>query len=460
MKSLRVIRCEAPNPESVLDRELKQFTAASPPELLVLVDFSLEIYWLPGGTYIPLVALYHLTRRQDGVRVCLSVSTPEAVAGDIPRNVDDQWLDGLKLPWFELGQPLRLRPTLIPKPWGQEIWYTGTEQRGVAAVTDGVRDVPLPWLLAVAPARLSHSLQRQLILLKILDPLPDEVFGDLYFELHREKREVYVVTDVNPQAWPDGVGAIRFGFNSSLRASYADDRQFLSDYRAAIGAYRLIRRDMDSQLDAMRVRDGVGVNEPVEAATLKRWIAQLPDTLRKSERESRAAMDAFCGQLPLRVGDVVKVPTLVPHSLQHGVRTVEFQTPVYERLILSFAQKVLTQADWDTEAALSIVLIDPPPAEPFEQIDAADGWVEERIVAFDDFEVRRLSLQPGAMRELRAPRDYALAMAVGGDIQLGEITLAADEAVLLAPIWRGGRVVNPGTAPRALLLAYPNMPAR
>lgn len=266
MKTLRVIRCEAPNPESVLDRELKQFTAASPPELLVLVDFSLEVYWLQPNTYISLVALYHLTRRQDGVRVCLSVSTPEAVAGDMPRSVDDQWLENLHLPWFELGQPLRLRP----KFGVREIGNTGIEQYGIAAVTDGLRDVPLPWLLAVASARLSHSLQRQLIPLSALDPL-------------------------------------------------------------------------------------------------------------------------------------------------------------------------LT--------------------EPFEQIGAADGWIEERLAVSGDIEFRRLLLQPGAMRELRAPRDYAFAMAVGGEVQLGEITLAANEAVLLAPIWRGGRVANQGVAPCALLLAHPGMRA-
>src|SRR5690625_7657891 len=42
-------------------------------------------------------------------------------------------------------------------------------------------------------------------------PLPVEVVGDLYFELHEEKREVYVVTSIDPQAWPEGIGAIRYG---------------------------------------------------------------------------------------------------------------------------------------------------------------------------------------------------------------------------------------------------------
>jgi len=193
MSSVRVYRCEAEHPETVLDRELKQFTAASPPELLVLVDFCFEEYWQQPSNRYALVALYHLVRRSDGVRVKMSVCAPENIGAELQSPIiDSEQLQKLELPWFELGQPLRLRPLFIPKPWGREIWYTGIEQRGVAAVSDGERETLLPWLLAIAPARFCHSLQRQLILLKILDPLPDAVFGDLYFELHREKREVYV----------------------------------------------------------------------------------------------------------------------------------------------------------------------------------------------------------------------------------------------------------------------------
>src|SRR5690606_39512256 len=133
------------------------------------------------------------------------------------------------------------------------------------------------------------------------------------------------------QAWPEGVGARRCGFRSGLLAGYADVRQFLSDYRAAVGAYRQPRRDVDTQLDAVRAGEGLAANEPVDAATLKRWIAQVPDGLRQAARERRAAMDAICGQLPLRGGDVGKVPTNAPHALQRGVRIAEIQTTVYER---------------------------------------------------------------------------------------------------------------------------------
>jgi hypothetical protein len=36
-----------------------------------------------------------------------------------------------------------------------------------------------------------------LILLKTLNPVADDVIGDLYYEMHEEKWEVYVVTEID-----------------------------------------------------------------------------------------------------------------------------------------------------------------------------------------------------------------------------------------------------------------------
>ena len=132
------------------------------------------------------------------------------------------------------------------------------------------KKIPLPWLLATAPGRLCGGAIEP-ILLKILDPLPEPVFGDLYFELHQQKQEVYVVTAVDQRAWPDGIGAIRFGFDSELRENYRDDQHFLADYFAAVRSYREVRVEIDKLLDAIRLRDGVGLNEPVSAATIARF---------------------------------------------------------------------------------------------------------------------------------------------------------------------------------------------
>jgi hypothetical protein len=251
------------------------------------------------------------------------------------------------------------------------------------------------------------------------------------------------------------VGAIRFGFDDAVRAGYAGDQRFLADYLAAVRAYRTARQAIDRLLDQRRAAAGIALDAPLAAATLRAWLAELPAAVQAQERELRAAMERFTGMRPLRLGDVVKVPCLVPHSLQHGVRTVEFQTPVYERLILSFAQKVLTQADWDTDAAAALLRLDPPPAEALATTAQGAGWVEERIVEFDDFEVRRIALQPGAARALASPGSYALAMAVGSGLQLAAAPLPADAAVLLPAAWTGAEVVNRGDRAAYLLLALP-----
>ncbi|HSB96851.1 MAG TPA: hypothetical protein VLC91_10395, partial [Spongiibacteraceae bacterium] len=351
-------------------------------------------------------------------------------------------------------QALLLQPISIPKPWGREIWYTGIEQRGVAEISDGQFTVALPWLLAAAPQRLLGGDQEP-ILLKILDPLPAAVFGDLYFEMHRQKQEVYVVTAVDTDAWPDGIGAIRFGFNAEVRAFYGDDQKFLDAYLTSVRAYREIRGSIDRQLDARRQVEGIDLNEPLAASTLQAWLEGLPLSLTRQEQAARAAMERFTGMQSLQVGDVIKVPCLVPHSLQHGVRTVEFQTPVYERLILSFAQKVLTQAGWDTEAAAALLCMDPPPLEPWSITAQGDNWIEERIVEFDNFEVRRITLQGGAVRTLSSSDRYGLLMAVGADLQLASESLPTDTAVLLPVAWRGSEVANIGSRPAYLLLATP-----
>src|SRR5690606_327598 len=173
-----------------------------------------------------------------------------------------------------------------------------------------------------------------------------------------EKREVYVVTHVDRNAWPDGRGAIRFGFDQVARQRAASDEAFRQQFLSAVADYEQLRRAIDRHCDEIRREEGVGLTEPVDAATLKRWLGVVPAPLLERERQAREAMNAFTHMLPLREGDVVKVPCLTPHALQHGVRTVEFQTPVYERKILAFAQKVLTQDHWDTSEAVELMSLE------------------------------------------------------------------------------------------------------
>jgi len=331
----------------------------------------------------------------------------------------------------DLDAPVELASVVQPKPWGREVWYTGIERRGECGVRVAGGCLPLSTYLALAPDHLVR--RRPIVLLKILDPRPEPVLGDPYFEVHREKREVYVVTGIDRTAWPDGVGAIRFGMDQALRARYGDDARFRADYLQAVERFERIRRRIDA-------------GEPVPAA---------------AEAAARAAMERFTTVRPLRVGDAVAVPPWLPHSLQHGVRVVEFQTPTYERLILSFGQRVLTQAHWDTAAAVPHMTLDAPPEPAFELI--ADGV--ERIAAFDHFSVWRVALEAGGRFGLPGHAPYALCMTVEGRIRLGSLELAAEHAALvpgatLADPRRRERlatVQNTGPGPATFLIAAPDL---
>ncbi len=308
---------------------------------------------------------------------------------------------------------MRLLPVYIAKPWGREIWFTGMEARGESQVATQAGNLDLSTYLALDPKALTGG--TPLLLLKILDPKPDAVTGDLYFEVHEEKQEVYVVTHVDAGAWPDGRGGIRFGMCQEKRAGFANDAAFRAAYLEAVQAYEAVRR---------RIDDGA---------------SDLVD----EEIQRRADMEAFTAMRRLTLGDVVRVPTWTPHSLQHGVRVVEFQTPTYERFIISFAQKVLTQDHWDTAHAVANMHLDAPAAETFEQV--APGV--ERVASFSDFNVWRAQLDRTEL-ELPGHLPYAVCMCIDGEIALGKLRLGPEEAgfipraaVSLTPISGHGRLL-------------------
>ena len=339
-------------------------------------------------------------------------------------------------PVIALDAPANLIPVIIPKPWGRELWYSGIEARGQSGIGSEDTNIPLPWLLALAGDTLLGGDGQSINLLKILDPLPEPVYGDLYLELHEEKREVYVVTHVDKTAWPEGVGAIRYGFDTQVQAEYPDDASFRRAFRASTGAYEQVRREIDSAISS-----GLGSEA-------------LPLELQSREAALRQAMNRFTQLKPLVVGDVVKVPCLLPHSLQHGVRTVEFQTPVYERKILSFAQEVLTQQHWDTEAAVALMTTTPPVDSESVVLEDSPGLCRELIVEFDDFSVERVTLAPGVQWPMATEGRYALAMTVNSVLLAGE-PLAAENAVLIPAGADQVMVENLSDAPAIVLISKP-----
>jgi hypothetical protein len=397
---------------------------------------TINQFWLKPATVLDIAVFAESVDALTGVRALRVVVTDkvkiaEACDEALPLQAIAEQLGTVVI---DLSEPLSLLPVHIPKPWGQEIWFTGVEARGVCSFGQHGGSVPIPWLLQTCGSLLLGSADSTLVLLKILDPLPEAVFGDLYVELHEKKQEVYVVTHIDETAWPDGIGGIRFGFNQQKRQQFADDAAFRAAYLQAVTQYRAVRVEIDTLLDGMRLKAGIALDATLSATQQKAWLAGVAPDLQARERALRDEMDSFYGHLPLRLGDVIKVPCFVPHSLQHGVRTIEFQTPVYERRILSFAQKVLTQSHWDTEEAMSLCEVAPVRAGELESLPASDGIAVERIVDFDSFEVFRVTLPAGqrfALDTLAGSRGYAEVMAVTGSPRIGGGVLRPSEAVLI-----------------------------
>ncbi len=398
-----------------------------------IARFDHKQFYLPGEPVLELMALYEISKSPHTQISLLVSDQPEILIAAFERGLPGPDIAAeLGVAWVELGQGLLLRPVHIPKPWGQEIWYTGIEARGVSEVVSEQGVSPLSWVLAAAAEQIMGEALQDVapVLLKILDPLPDEVYGDLYFEMHEEKQEVYVVTHIDKNAWPDGRGGIRFGFNQDKRTSYASDDAFKQAYLDAVASYEAVRREIDVLFDEKRRAAQIAPDAPVLAETLREWQQALPGDLGEQEEAKRREMEAFIYVKELAVGDVVKVPTQFPHSLQHGVRTVEFQTPVYERKILSFAQKVLTQDHWDTREAIDRVSLNAAPQQSLPVLEKAVNICREEVVSFDDFAVQRIILQPGASWRL-GQAAYKLLLVVDGEITLRQQTLEAGQALLL-----------------------------
>ncbi len=346
-------------------------------------------------------------------------------------------------------EPLLLDPCIVDKPWGREVWYTGIEQRGRSFVRSETGRTELPYALGMFPVSLIGEQERPPVLIKALEPLPEEVLGDLYLEVHREKWEVYVVLDVSRDAWPDGVGRLRAGLAPAAIERYRGLRgagwpdALAQDLLADIRAYETVRRRIDARFDqalqARRLDPALGV----PAALHGELSAELPEELRAEERRLRAAVEDYLGTTPMPEGAVACLPPGMLHSLQHGVKVIEFQTPTYERLIAMFAQKVLTQRHWNSEAAVKLMhkaAYSPPQPE---QLEREPGWTLERIVAFPEFEVQRLALGPGAVRPSATTggAQYQLLLGVLGagtvDVPGRGPTPIGKETVLLLPATLG-----------------------
>jgi hypothetical protein len=393
--------------------------------IFVLRTRSLIAAWLPetpASTYQELLEI-----QWDNVRGCVWTTIVD------PIEIQQQLLGNPQLETIAMVRqavlqsphlPMRLQQLRIPKPWGYEGWYTGVEQRGVTCFADEQGATELPYALNLFPESLLAHQESPLILLKTLNPVPKVILGDLYLELHKEKWEVYIVIAIDERAWPDGVGQVRAGLHPELLQTYQQQHgdgwwpAYQKDFRGAIQNYETLRRQLDEHLDQERSRLGYGLNQALSPEEMQELLSTIPEHLQQEEAKLRLAAEAYVGSCPVRVGDVVSFPTWQMHSLQHGVRVIEFQTPHYERMIVMFGQKVLTQDHWNTEEALAgmkpEVYYPPQPELIWQQ----DGACCERVVDFPDFDAFRLHVPAGQRIRLEGKGNYQLLIGVEGYGQL------------------------------------------
>tara|TARA_B110000858_G_scaffold81243_1_gene94169 strand:+ start:1357 stop:2778 length:1422 start_codon:yes stop_codon:yes gene_type:complete len=421
------------------------------------VEYSYIQYYKPNNPPITLLAIYF--RHDDTVYFTITASNESLRTGfsELPYSLDaiENFICINDLPILLLGAPLTLETVYIDKPWGHEIWYTGIEERGVSCVTDGTNSTPLPWVLSAAPNRLAADREKQINLLKILDPLPDSMCGDLYFELHEKKQEAYVVVDINKDSWPNSIGGVRYGFDDELRRTFSSKDDFYFAYKKAVEAYRTIRKTIDNQLDVYRQKEGFLLDEALPTKITSKWIALLPEAWVSKEKELRAKMDYFTSILPVKVGDVVKIPLLTPHGLLHGVRVVEFQTPVYERLIISFNQKTLTQNHWDTDKALNVMteVLDPPPI--LTVIQENSDYIVEEVAVFKDFRVSRITIMAQSSYRLPIENNYRLLLVIKGNVDCSGVLAEKECGLFLPADLQDVNIQNHESCPSILLLASP-----
>jgi formamidopyrimidine-DNA glycosylase len=310
------------------------------------------------------------------------------------------------------GQHVELVPLQILKPWGKEIWYSGIEKRGVNCVRNQLgQELSLPKFMEIHLGSAGVKSSAQVPLLKILDPKPVAVLGDLYTEVHSVKNEVYVCLEVDPILYPEGDGLLRYGLQIEGDGSELSNvEEWKRHYLKSVQKYQSLRQQIDSQLELA----GVYQNGQPEAEVLLKILSDLPVSLKKQETMLRNQMNAFTAVHSFPVGSFARVPAGVPHALQAGVKVVEFQTNSYERWIVSFAQKVATQNHWDTSLALKNLDEKASLRDPIQKL-ASNGFLT-LLALFEEYALFHLSPQSLDLSECAQWGAYCVAFALPGSV--------------------------------------------
>ena len=166
------------------------------------------------------------------------------------------------------------------------------------------------------------------------------------------------------------------------------------------------------------------------------------------------------GDCYVKKGDIVSFPAYQIHSLQHGVKVIEFQTPHYERLIVMFGQKVITQDYWDSEEALNKILPEVYKPPNLNILYKSEGIFLERFVDFPHFTADRLYLNPNMIWKENLKNQYHILIIISGQAiienEIGvTIRLNLEEAVFIPISMRQYKIKNSGDETLVCLKAMP-----
>ena len=204
----------------------------------------------------------------------------------------------------------------------------------------------------------------------------------------------------------------------------------------------------------MKVSLGLSKDEIVEAELYRTFLAEIDKTIIDDEKMLRKEMNKFTKLHDIKIGDAIKVKPYIPHSLQHGVRVVEFQTPHYERYIISFGQKVVTQDHWDTKAALMKAKISEAKLEQPKKLDA----FQDIVADFDEFNVTRAVL-PSRTELKIEEKGYCLIIGISGETKLGSNKIKNEKAFFIPPM-KKLVMTNESEAESCFLIARENQPGK
>ena len=359
-----------------------------------------------------------------------------------PNSLLESVAENRKAVIIDSREPLQLKVLKINKPWGFEGWYTGIEKRGVVNVVDKYGETELPYALNLFRKQMLTDDIESLILLKTLNPVAEKTIGDLYYELHEKKWEAYVVTEIDRTAWPSGTGIIKAGLHpdkiEEYKKMYGNNWKvmLLREFKSAVNEYENTRQQIDNSQE------------------------DISKELLDKDASLRDKASAFVGDLPVNVGDIISFPVFQIHSLRHGIKVIEFQTPHYERLILMFAQKVLTQNHWDTENAISKMETEVYYPPKLDCIHNSKDLIVERFTDFPQFNFDRIRLNPKNSYDNHLDGRYQLLIIISGSAAVvsktgKSIKLNKEESLFLPLAMDSYRIENIGNSQLICLNATP-----